>query len=488
MLLLIAIPASALTPAQVFNKAKDSLVVVKTFDSKGEAEAQGSGVSLPSGVIVTNCHVLENAKSYKVARKGQFVSATLYANDADKDLCLLKAYVPETVPVQLGKTSALRVGDPVYAIGSPRGLELSLSDGIVSQLRGAFPPIIQTTAAISPGSSGGGLFNAEGQLVGITTYTVKRGQNLNFAIPVEWLDEISPDKRIAAKERSRVDWLAEAVIFGDQKNWQGLLDWCRDWTRVDSESYWAWFCVGEAYTGLNRYKEAIEANRSALRIKPNASEAWTNLGYIYSELNHHSDAIEAYRTALRNDPKNTLAWHNLGSTYIELDRFTDAVEPFRTALRIRPDYFDAWINLGIAYNKLARHSDAIEAYQAALRINPNDASAWYAWYNIGNTYVALDRHADAIEAFRTSLRFKGNSADAWYNLGVTYNKLSRYSEAIEAYRAALRINPNDSNVWSNLAVTYAQPGNREAAMRTIQELRRYDPHKAEKITDAIFPK
>lgn len=85
----------------------------------------------------------------------------------------------------------LKVGEPVYTVGAPQGLELSLSEGIVSQLRGGPPPIIQTTAAVSPGSSGGGLFNAEGELVGITTLQVEGGQNLNFAVPVEWIGQVA---------------------------------------------------------------------------------------------------------------------------------------------------------------------------------------------------------------------------------------------------------------------------------------------------------
>jgi S1-C subfamily serine protease len=104
-----------------------------------------------------------------VGRGDQLVSATLYAEDADKDICILNAKGLEGKPAQLGKAASLKAGDPVYAVGAPQGLELSLSDGIVAQLRGEPPPFIQTTAAISPGSSGGGLFDKEGHLVGLTT-------------------------------------------------------------------------------------------------------------------------------------------------------------------------------------------------------------------------------------------------------------------------------------------------------------------------------
>jgi len=146
----------ALTPDQVFDKVKDSIVVVKTLDAQGKVKGQGSGVLLPSGKIATNCHVMEGGASYQVGRGKQLVRATLFAEDMDKDVCLFDAKGITGKVAQLGKAADLKVGAPVYAVGAPWGLELSLSDGIVAQLRGGPPPLIQTTAAISRGSSGGG--------------------------------------------------------------------------------------------------------------------------------------------------------------------------------------------------------------------------------------------------------------------------------------------------------------------------------------------
>ena len=194
---LATLPAQvhALTPDQVFDKVKDSIVVVKTLDAQGKVKGQGSGVLLPSGKIATNCHVVEGGASYQVGRGKQLVRATLYAEDGDKDICLLDAKGITGKPAQLGKAASLKVGVPVYAVGAPKGLELSLSDGIVAQLRGGPPPLIQTTAAISPGSSGGGLFDGEGRLVGLTTLYIEGGQSLNFAMPVEWIGEVKPGRK-----------------------------------------------------------------------------------------------------------------------------------------------------------------------------------------------------------------------------------------------------------------------------------------------------
>jgi hypothetical protein len=212
--LLSLLPPSALamTASEVYEQVKDSIVVVKTYDLEGNQRAFGSGVILPSGDIVTNLHVVGKGWRYTVGRGNEATPTTLKAGYPDKDICLITNPGLVAKPARLGKTDTLKVGDPVYGVGAPQGLELSLSEGIVSQLRGGHPPIIQTTVAISPGSSGGGLFNAKGELVGITAFYLKDGQNLNFALPVEWIGEISipklepgiPDRADRPKDGSRV--------------------------------------------------------------------------------------------------------------------------------------------------------------------------------------------------------------------------------------------------------------------------------------------
>src|SRR5208283_1045453 len=169
------------------------------------------------------------------------------AGDPDKDLRLLTASGLEAKPARLGKAGSLKAGDPVYAVGAPQGLELSLSEGIVSQLRGGPPPLIQTTVAISPGSSGGGLFNAEGELVGITTFYLKEGQNLNFALPVEWIGEVAmvnpPERDAIIVDKAPVapapgakpkeGWEARAYALLKAHDWEGLKALCRQWSRAE---------------------------------------------------------------------------------------------------------------------------------------------------------------------------------------------------------------------------------------------------------------
>jgi len=344
-LTILPVSGYALTPDQVFDKVKDSIVVVKTLDAQGKVKGQGSGVLLPSGRVATNCHVVEGGASYQVGRGKELVRATLYAEDGDKDICLLDAKGITGKPAQLGKATGLKVGVPVYAVGAPMGLELSLSDGIVAQLRGGPPPFIQTTAAISPGSSGGGLFDGEGRLVGLTTLYLAGGQSLNFAMPVEWIGEIKPGRKPATEGHNQTEWWKRAIALARMKDWQGMLDWCRKWTKSEPEDADAWFNLGVAYVDLNRYNDAIEAYRKALRIDPEDANAWYSLGVAYTLLNRYNDAIEAYRQALRIDPEDASYWDGLGCAYALSGNRKAALDAVRELRRLDPALADELFNL-----------------------------------------------------------------------------------------------------------------------------------------------
>lgn len=200
------VPAQALTPAEVFAKVSPSVWRIRTYDTDGLALGGGSAVVVAKDTLVTNCHVLKRAGRFVVAREGASFTGTLVLWDSERDICQVQAQNLGAPAVAIGDTSRLVVGQSVYAVGAPLGLELTLSAGLVSSLRGSGGRLaaIQTSAPISPGSSGGGLFDDEGRLVGITTASLvgTNSQNLNFAIPIDFWREL-PERHQAALERGR---------------------------------------------------------------------------------------------------------------------------------------------------------------------------------------------------------------------------------------------------------------------------------------------
>ncbi|HSC80391.1 MAG TPA: trypsin-like peptidase domain-containing protein [Chitinolyticbacter sp.] len=184
-----AAPAAAkpvLSSSELFDTASPSIVVVVGRNGDTQLSSLGSGVVIERGEVVTNCHVVAQTPDVKVLYQGKDYSARVRYQDHGHDLCQLSVSGLDAPAARLG--GPLRVGNKVFALGAPQGLELSLSEGIVSSLRDFDKAkLIQTTAAISPGSSGGGLFDERGGLVGITTFQSRTGQNLNFAVPAEWV-------------------------------------------------------------------------------------------------------------------------------------------------------------------------------------------------------------------------------------------------------------------------------------------------------------
>ena len=187
-----AAPAPATRSAEdVFAQVSASVARVNALDGLGRTTMVGSGVVVERGAVITNCHVVSRASAVQVKLGSDLHSGSVEVADEELDLCRLNVPGLDAPAVQLGLVGALRTGQRVYAIGAPQGLDLTISEGIVSSLR-EVPggTVIQTTAPVSRGSSGGGLFDASGRLVGIVTFQHRYGQNLNFALPADWIGEM----------------------------------------------------------------------------------------------------------------------------------------------------------------------------------------------------------------------------------------------------------------------------------------------------------
>lgn len=197
LVLSLVVPAAeALGPSEVFDKVSPSVWAVRGLDESERPVSYGSGVVVGPGRLVTNCHVIEQARIVHVRRENVIYVAKLEYADYSRDLCTLKIEGFEAPAVEIGMLADIKIGQRVYAVGNPERLALTLSEGIVSGLRSKdeSEPLIQTTAPLSPGSSGGGLFDEAGRLIGITTLTVlgrqRIAQNLNFAVPAEWVERL----------------------------------------------------------------------------------------------------------------------------------------------------------------------------------------------------------------------------------------------------------------------------------------------------------
>jgi len=181
------------TPQEIFKLVSRSVVVVEVLDQPkdGNVVGRASGVAIEPDLVVTNRHALADGRLWRVRQDDTDRMASITWIDPVHDLALLRVAGLNATPAHLRQTSSVFVGERVYAIGSPRGFELTLSEGLVSGLREyENGSLIQTSAAISPGSSGGALADDQGRLIGITTFSRAESQNLNFALPGDWVQAL----------------------------------------------------------------------------------------------------------------------------------------------------------------------------------------------------------------------------------------------------------------------------------------------------------
>ncbi len=215
-------PASALTPAELFAKVSPSVWMVQADHAAPGAGARGSAVAIDARTLASNAHVVDGATSIRVTHDAgkTIVQVVQVTRDPDpaRDLCFLT--VSEDLPgepVCLAPADSLVVGVRVYAIGAPLGLELSLTEGLISALR-EIPNeallAIQFSAATAPGSSGGGLFDDQGRLIGLTSaIAAKENESLGFAHPAQWITEL-PQRVEAERSVWSTRLAANGVVLG----------------------------------------------------------------------------------------------------------------------------------------------------------------------------------------------------------------------------------------------------------------------------------
>jgi hypothetical protein len=267
-------PAAALNPDQLLDRVGPTVVTVRAF-AGGALVGAGSGVVLPSGRVVTSCRRIDTATAWRIGQDGHSTAAVLVAADRDGRLCLFAPADPIGTPSR-PRLGRLRPNATVYAVGRPRGLEATGTPGRVIRAGDDRTTLILTTAAVSPGADGGGLFDDQGRLAGVVSLERQDGHWL--ARPVAQLLALDSAPAPAVAAEAKPDWPGRAMVLEQSGDRDGLLAWCRRWTAAEATSADAWFALGTAYSLLGRSSAAIDSYRRTVRLDPRHVDAWFNLG------------------------------------------------------------------------------------------------------------------------------------------------------------------------------------------------------------------
>ncbi len=215
--------------ADIVKQSCDAVVLIVISDSSGQETALGSGFLISAdGQIVTNYHVIKDAHSaiVKLSNGSFFPVSGVVASDAKKDLAIIKVNGKNLPFLPLTNVDKVQVGSHVVAIGSPLGLEGTVSDGVVSAIRDSDGvKWIQTTAPVSHGNSGGPLLDMGNHVVGVITMGINpgAGQNLNFAIPSDEVANLlvgasQPPKSLGTASEKNGDTFSSGTIWTSLTN------------------------------------------------------------------------------------------------------------------------------------------------------------------------------------------------------------------------------------------------------------------------------
>ena len=468
--------AAAETPQQIAKRALDVTVLLVMADANGQTLGAGSGFFVRTNQIATNFHVIEGAArgaAKRVGQKTEYNIEGFTAMDEKHDLAILQVSVSGVQPLPLGDSDAVEIGDTVYVVGNPKGyFEGTFSDGIISGIRGdSTDKRLQMTAPISPGSSGGPVLNGGGEVIGVSVMTIEGGQNLNFAIPSNYLTalvtRLGPAKPLSkGKQSISADtYFIRGYVNSELGDYKGAIAAYTQAIRLKPADASAYNNRGSAKADLGQYFTAIQDYDTAIRLKPDYVDAYYNRGNAKADLGQYFSAISDYDTVIQLEPDAADAYLNRGMAKADLGQYFTAIQDYDTAIRLKPDYVKAYHSRGIAKGKLGQHVAAITDYDTAIRLKPDDA---VAYYNRGLAKGKLKQYDAAISDFDTAIRLKPDYADAYYSRGLAKALLGQYVAAIADYDTAIRLKPDYADAYNNRGVAKYVLGRTWEAKRDFQ--------------------
>ncbi|MBN1273398.1 MAG: tetratricopeptide repeat protein [Candidatus Aminicenantes bacterium] len=424
-----------------------AVVSLKVLDSGKNEICQGRGVIVsPEGLLLTNFHLISGAHSAEVLiskgdirkkvewedvfypgyersgqdkpelkAKGKWTDVEgIVGYDKISDFALLKIKARNMTFVPLAKTDIFNLGEKLFVIIGQESLsEVSITglNDFTSQKK-----IIQVNPSFPPEMTGSPLFNAQGEVIAVTSGFTQKSE---IAFPAVYaLPLIKPDKPVPLSKMDTGDFL---------KSSEGL------------------YIKGRTLSLAQDYSKALQCMLEASRLSPDNPDVFSRLGYLYDRTNQMENATAAYRKALGMNPNDYKTAFGLGMSLVKQNRHQEALAPLLQCTQIRPDFPDAFYNLGLTYENVGQLQKAAEAYRQFIKINPGPA--WTGYNQLGSVLVKLEQYNQAIPAFQEVLKSNANDIKANYYLAFSYDMSGQYDKAVPLYEKLIQLNPKDARTY-----------------------------------------
>jgi hypothetical protein len=281
--------ALALDQAKVL-KSLQSVVMIRGYNSSGGL-AYGSGVVVAENKVITNCHIFRSTKSPWVARGEDTYEIDSVQADRWHDLCLVTAKLPFT-PAPIGSSANIKRGQEVLSIGHSNGVLAPLTSSGVIKTTYDFDGgmIIRSSAKFLMGASGSGIFDLEGNLLGINTFKTPGRPAYFYSLPIEWLANLEKlpvettfpitGKAFWEEEDNNKPFFMQMAIPEINQDWPKLMQVATKWTEIHPKDTEAWYELGVAQEKLNKTDEAKQSYHQSVVLDANNTNALFRLGAI----------------------------------------------------------------------------------------------------------------------------------------------------------------------------------------------------------------
>jgi predicted Zn-dependent protease len=344
------------TPTAIYDRTHSSIVVIVTADKDDKPLGQGSGFIVDKDRIVTNHHVLEGASNAVVfyADGASVLVDGITADSPARDLVIVSAQTGSRSPLRLGDELSVRQGDSVYAIGAPQGLQLSITNGIVSGFREIHEQfMIQTTAPIAPGSSGGPLFDSDGRVVAVTTSLLNDSPGIYFSI--------------GAGDLSRLLRTPNTFVIP-------FATWAEENLKATKSEASADIEAIQKLIGEKNYATAKERLTSLLEKAPDDSSLHKMMGEVDLFQGDSKSALPHLKTALDARPDDAEVQSLYAIALYMVGQYGEAAQHQESVVRAAPTDFNLGFLSEIYYAE-SKSKEADDVALQALKKNPAEETA-----------------------------------------------------------------------------------------------------------------
>ncbi len=383
------------TADEIFTSVSGAIVVVEAYDFGGEKSTQGSGVILKDkNILITNFHIFAGNEKLVLKHMDKEIKfSEIVGLSIDKDVLILKLEDGDFPQVKIGTTVTLKAGNKVYAIGSPMGMENTITEGLIGGFRKFEDKkndieYIQISAGLSPGSSGGAVLNSEGELIGISTMGFKEGQNLNFAIKIE--DVLNVDLGVYSDKvkLESINLFFKGKKLYEDANYEASLEYFDKFLKLVPNDAICLNFRGLTYMQLKEYEKALKDFNQSSKIDIDYLAPVINRADINYKMENYEQAIKDYSKIMSKFPELVGPVYSRGLAYMQQQDWTEAVKDFTKVIKMDKGYIQAYLNRGISYYYNHDYSEAITDWKKAKNLDPSMAPTLNEWIDKADYFMS----------------------------------------------------------------------------------------------------